>query len=186
MSSTIFLPIDLCLHTHLWIVVPMEALLVRMYALFTVLIAPLMSNGIDNHQLTDIAIGTIGGVVTTNKGPAIVIMHQYALLGKGYTIHSPGQLEWFKNDVNDQSIKTGGLQRITTLDGYILPLSIHEGLPGLDICPYTNDEWDSLPLIILTGETDWDPSVLDHDPLEHENWADAICDLEADPTTQSF
>ena len=143
-------------------------------------------HGIDNHQLTDIAIGTIGGVVTTNKGPAIVIMHQYALLGKGYTIHSPGQLEWFKNDVNDQSIKTGGLQCITTLDGYILPLSIHEGLPRLDICPHTNNEWDSLPHIFLTGETDWDPSVLDHDPLEHENWADAICDLEADPTTNLF
>ena len=57
--------------------------------------------GIDNHQLTDVAIGTVGGVVPTQKGPVIAIMHQYALLGKGSSIHSAGQLEWFKNDVND-------------------------------------------------------------------------------------
>ena len=48
--------------------------------------------GIDNHQCTDIDIGTVGGVVKTHKGYVIVIMHQYALLNKGSTIHSPSQL----------------------------------------------------------------------------------------------
>ena len=61
--------------------------------------------GIDNHELTDMAIGTVGGVIPTNKGPVIAIMHQYALLGKGYSIHSPAQLEWFKNVVDDKSVK---------------------------------------------------------------------------------
>ena len=142
--------------------------------------------GIDNHQITNIAIGTVGGVIQTNKGPVIGIMHQYALLGKGYTIHSPGQLEWFKNDVNDRSIKTGGLQCIKTLDGYIIPLSILEGLPRLDIRPYTDDEWDTLPHVFLTGESDWDPSVLDHDLQDDEQWADALSEIEADPTTNLF
>jgi hypothetical protein len=36
-----------------------------------------------------IGIGTVGGVVQTQHGPVIVIMHQYALLGKGASIHSP-------------------------------------------------------------------------------------------------
>jgi hypothetical protein len=36
--------------------------------------------GIDNHQLPDIPIGTVGGVVLTQNGPVIAIMHQYALL----------------------------------------------------------------------------------------------------------
>jgi hypothetical protein len=60
--------------------------------------------GIDNHQYTNIDIGTVGGVVHTQKGYATAIMHQYALLNKGSTIHSPCQLEWYKNDVNDKSI----------------------------------------------------------------------------------
>lgn len=41
---------------------------------------------IDNHQLTDVHIGTVGSVVTTQKGPVIAIMHQYALLRKGSSI----------------------------------------------------------------------------------------------------
>ena len=31
--------------------------------------------GIDNHQITNIAVGTVGGVITTQKGPVITIMH---------------------------------------------------------------------------------------------------------------
>jgi hypothetical protein len=71
--------------------------------------------GIDNHQCTNIDIGTVGGVVQTRKGPVIGTMHQYALLNKGSTIHSPCQFEWYKNDVNDKSINVpGGLQCIQT------------------------------------------------------------------------
>jgi hypothetical protein len=56
--------------------------------------------GIDNHRCTNIDIGTVGGVIHTNKGPIIGIMHQYAILNKGSSIHSPCQFEWYKNDVN--------------------------------------------------------------------------------------
>jgi hypothetical protein len=68
-------------------------------------------------------------------------MHQCALLNKGSTIHSPCQFEWYKNDVNDKSINVpGGLQRILTLDGYIIPLCIKDGLARLSIRPYTDHE----------------------------------------------
>jgi hypothetical protein len=92
--------------------------------------------GIDNHQCTNIDIGTVGGVIQTQKGPIIGIMHQYALINKGSTIHSPCQFEWYKNDVNDKSINVpGGLQRILTLDGYIIPLCSKDGSAHLSICP---------------------------------------------------
>ena len=48
--------------------------------------------GIDNHHVNDIDIVTVGGVVSTQRGPVIVILHQYALLNKGASIHSPRQL----------------------------------------------------------------------------------------------
>jgi hypothetical protein len=34
--------------------------------------------GIDNYQVTDVPIGTVGGVVNTQKGPVIALFHQYA------------------------------------------------------------------------------------------------------------
>jgi hypothetical protein len=108
--------------------------------------------GIDNHQCTNIDIGTVGGVIQTQKGPIIGNMHQYALLNKGSTIHSPCQFEWYKNDVNDKSINVpGGLQRIQTLDGHIIPLNIKDDLERVSMRPYTDHEWDNLPHVILTS-----------------------------------
>jgi len=65
----------------------------------------------------------------TQCGEVIAILHQYAYTGVGISIHSPAQLDWYKNDVNDKSIKVGGLQCITTLEGYVIPLNIVQGLP---------------------------------------------------------
>ena len=119
-------------------------------------------SGIDSHEVRDLPIVSVGGVVQSQRGLVIAIMHQYALLGEGKTIHSCGQLEWYKNDVNNKSLKVGGLQRITTNDGYVHPLDIKNGLPYCSIRPYTDDEWESLPHVVWTSDDEWDPSVLDN------------------------
>ncbi len=142
--------------------------------------------GIDNHQVSDIDIGTVGGVITTQNGPVIAILHQYALLGKGTSIHSPGQLEHYKSMVDDKSIHVGGKQCIKTLDGYMIPLEVKNGLPRLRICPYTDTEWESLPHIILTSELEWDPSVLDHAHNQDDHWYDAVSELDAKPHANLF
>ena len=142
--------------------------------------------GIDNHQMCDVGIGTVGGVVQTQKGPVIAIFHQYALHGKGTSIHSCAQMEAYKLDVNDKSIHAGGYQRIKTPDGYTIPLAIRNGLARLKLRPYTDKEWDDLPHVFMTGETQWDPSVLDHDPEEHMDWEQDLADLEANPHTNLF
>ena len=130
--------------------------------------------GIDNHHVNNIGIGTVGGVVDTQHGPVIAIMHQYALLGKGASIHSPCQLEWYKNDVNDKStLVPGGLQRIQTLDGYIIPLAVKDGLARLAIRPYTDKEFESLPHVFLTSELEWDPTVLDHEHTSDFQWGES-------------
>jgi hypothetical protein len=64
--------------------------------------------GINDHMIKDVLIGTVGAVVNTQRGEVIAIMHQYAYTGKGGTIHSSGQLEWCGNDINDHSIKIDG------------------------------------------------------------------------------
>jgi hypothetical protein len=68
--------------------------------------------GIDDHQLMNIHLATVGGYLKkTQRRPAIAIYHQYTYIGRGKTIQSAAQLEWFENDVNDRSVKIhGGLQ----------------------------------------------------------------------------
>jgi hypothetical protein len=99
--------------------------------------------GIANHRIINIRIVTAGALVDTNRGPIILIMNQYAHGGKGKTIHCSGQMEWFKNTVDDRSKKVGGSQRVTTPDGYIIPISIISGLPYIKQHPYTDDRYDT-------------------------------------------
>lgn len=131
--------------------------------------------GIDNHQMTGLEIGTVGGVVRTQHGPVIAIFHQYALYGKGPTIHAAGQLEHYNNTVDDKSVQVGGTQSITTLDGYVIPLQIEQGLARLSIRPFSDHDWDTLPHVIMCHDLEWNPSVLDHTyDLDNDTWFDTF------------
>ena len=83
--------------------------------------------GIEDHTVQGLPIGTVAGLVETHKGKAVVILHQYAIYGKGKTFHSSAQLEFHGNEVCNKSRKVGGKQRITTLDGYVIPLQVRDG-----------------------------------------------------------
>ena len=130
--------------------------------------------GIDNHQLNDIPIVTASGVTKSQRGDIIVVLHQYAYIGKGTSIHSSAQIEFYKNFVDDRAIKIGGKQLIQTVDGYTIPLNIKGALPRMALRPYSDKEWNSLPHVILTSEVEWDPSVLDLDIDDDQEWYDAI------------
>ena len=67
-------------------------------------------------------------------------MNEYAYYGKGHTIHSSGQIEWNKNQVDDKSVKEGGSQYITTLGRYSLPLQCTGGFMYLSILGKPTDE----------------------------------------------
>ena len=117
--------------------------------------------GIDHHQVPDILLVTLGAKVQSQRGPVIAIVHQAAYTGRGPTILSSGQLEHFGVSVDDKSRVVGGSQSITTLDGYIFPLSIKHGLPYLPMVTFTDTEYNTLPHVVLTANTEWDPTVLD-------------------------
>ena len=142
--------------------------------------------GIDNHQVTNVSIGTVAGLVNTHKGPVVLILHQYALVGRGHSIHSPAHWEWYKHQVCDKSVHVGGKQRVKTVDGYLIPLSIHNGLPRLHMRPPTDKEFDSLPHVVMTSDQDWDPSVLDFSHEEEETWYDALEEHEDHPYHNLF
>ena len=118
--------------------------------------------GIDEHQINGLDIVQCAALVKTNHGYVNLIMNEYAYYGKGHTIHSSGQIEWNKNQVDDRSVKVGGSQCITTLDGYSFPLKCIGGLMYLNIMGKpTDEELLKYPSVHLTSIHEWDPSVLD-------------------------
>ena len=42
--------------------------------------------------------------------------------------------------------------------------------------PYTDNEWDSLPHIILTSDVNWDPTVMDNDLDDSDEWFESQSD----------
>ena len=99
----------------------------------------------------------------TNHGIVSLIMNEYACYGKGHAFHSSGQIEGFKNSVDDRSVQVGGKQRIFTIDGYAMPLTCRGGLMYLSIVDKPTDTvLERYPAVDLTGPHEWDPSVLDY------------------------
>ncbi|KAL7564284.1 hypothetical protein ACA910_014347 [Epithemia clementina (nom. ined.)] len=120
--------------------------------------------GIDNHELTGLPIVTCATMLDTNQGPIIGIFNEYAYYGKGKSIHAPAQFEHFGLFVDDKSVKVGGQQRVTTLDGRALPLQVLDGLSYLKTIGTPSDsDMEKYPHIIFTAPGIWDPSILDHE-----------------------
>ena len=84
--------------------------------------------GTNNHEMPGVDIVQCVALVNTNHGIVNLIMNEYAYSGKGHSIHSSGQIEWYTNTVDDKSVQVGGQQRIITIDGYSMPLVCKDGL----------------------------------------------------------
>jgi hypothetical protein len=134
--------------------------------------------GIDNHELNQLKIVHATAKALSHRVFVIIVMRQYAYHGKGRTIHSAGQLEYYKNMVDDRSMKCGGRQCITTNDGFVLPLDIINGLPHLRMVPNIDKEFEELPHVVLTSSAEWDPTVIDHMLSTEDNWYNTIKPLD--------
>ena len=65
--------------------------------------------GINNSIVKQAPVGTGCLKINTNQGPVIAVFHQYALGGKGRTIHSALQIEAFGLVVEDKSRLLSGM-----------------------------------------------------------------------------
>ena len=102
----------------------MEVLLAPICVSSTRLTARLTFQALTTMIVNGLDVVTAATLLNTSLGKVIGIFNEYAHLGKGSSIHSSGQLEWFKTHVDEKSIKVGGTQLITTLEGYSVPLLI--------------------------------------------------------------
>ena len=89
--------------------------------------------GNDSHELQGHDVVQCAALTGAHHGIVNLIMNEYASYGKGRTIHSSGQIVWYKNSVDDRSVQVGGKQRVCTIDGYAMPLTCRGGLMFLSI-----------------------------------------------------
>ena len=119
--------------------------------------------GIESHELQGLDVVQCAALAETNHCIVNLIMNEYTCYGMRHTIHSSGQIEWFKNSVDDRSVQVGGKQRICTIDGYAMPLTCRGGLMYLTIHGKPTDtDLEKYPAVHLTGHHECDPSVLDY------------------------
>ena len=122
--------------------------------------------GIDNHEVTGLDVVTAATLLNTPQGKAIGIFNEYAYLWKGSSIHSSSQLEWFQTNVDETSVKVGGTQLITTLDGYSVPLLIKDDLAyATSLGKPTDQDMDTYPHVFITSPDEWDPSQVPDQPF---------------------
>ena len=121
---------------------------------------------IDNHEVTGLTVLTAATLLNTSLGKVIGIFNEYAYLWKGSSIHSSGQLEWFKTNVDETSVKVGGTQFFTTLDGYSVPLLIKDGLAyATSLGRSTDQDMDTYPHDFITSPDEWDPNQVPDQPF---------------------
>ena len=119
--------------------------------------------GIDNHELPVLDIVTCAALLHTNHGKMVLIMLDCAYYGRGNTIQSPGQIEWFQNTCDDKSFHVGGTQVINVHDGYSTPLQCRRFLMYMSLLGKATDtDFNIYPHVLLIGPHEWDPSVLDY------------------------
>ena len=81
-----------------------------------------------------------------------LIVNEYAFYGRGHSIHSSGQIEWYTNTVDDKSVQVGRQQRIVTIDGYSMPLVCKGGLMYLQLQGIpTDQDLQNYPSVCLTS-----------------------------------
>ena len=120
--------------------------------------------GIDNHEIPGLDLVQCAALVPTNHGIVNLIMNEHAYYGRGHSIHSSGQKEWYTNTVDDKSVHVGGQQRIVTIDGYSMPIVCKGGLLYLQLQGIpTDQDLQNYPSVHLTSPHEWDPSVLDYE-----------------------
>ena len=62
---------------------------------------------IGNHEIPGLDLVQYAAMVQTNHGMVNLIMNEYAYYGRGHSIHSSGQIEWYTNTVDDKSVQVG-------------------------------------------------------------------------------
>ena len=144
--------------------------------------------GLGRHQINGLPLVTAGGVIKSDKGPDIGILHNYAHYGRGSTIHAPVQIEdqGLYVDTRSRKLVHKGNQ-VVKCEDQISQVVIHHGLPRIKMRPFTDLKWETLPHKFLTSNSLWNPAKYDDDPGdEYHNAIESLLDDPYDKAHPDF
>ena len=70
--------------------------------------------GIDHYQINGLDIVLCAAMLNMIDGYVKLILTVYAYYGKGYTIHSSGQIDWHKNLDDEESAKLCQISKLSS------------------------------------------------------------------------
>jgi hypothetical protein len=127
--------------------------------------------GVANNLIKAVPLCTAAGLIETSKGPINGIMHNYAALGTGGSIHSSVQLKdhgilvddtprtqkRFDGEFGTQTVRIPTDEDDVFFD---VELNIVGGLAYFQMQPPTQEQMDdaSIPHVHLTSDMEWDPA----------------------------
>jgi hypothetical protein len=130
--------------------------------------------GVGENLIPGIPLCTATGLIQTTSGPIIGIMHNYAALGKGGSIHSPVQMKDFGIIIDDtprtqkrfdgeQGTQTVRIPTVNEGQFFDVDLHINSGLAYFHMQPPTREQLndESIPHVMLTSDMEWDPAKYD-------------------------
>ena len=111
--------------------------------------------GLRDHTVQELNIAEGLAVVKSQQGNIIIHIRQGAVMSDGRTILSSLQLEAFGCSIVDKApmVNDNAQPHIRSPEGYIIPLSIEQGLPILEMRPPTDLEMESLTPVSYTHLT---------------------------------
>jgi hypothetical protein len=135
--------------------------------------------GVGDNLIKDVPLCTAAGLIQTTIGPIIAIMHNYAALGTGGSIHSPVQLrehgimiddtpktqKRFDGEFGEQLVRIPTAEEDKFDD---IELKICGGLAYFDMVPPTPAQLNDplIPHVRLTSDMQWDPSKFDDSEMD--------------------
>jgi hypothetical protein len=90
-------------------------------------------SGLAENAVKDQQIFTAAACISTSRGVIVGVFHQYSHLGTGKTVHSANQISYFGVQTWEIPRIIAGQQRLPHPDGYVIPLSVRNGLPYMDM-----------------------------------------------------
>jgi hypothetical protein len=90
-------------------------------------------SGSAEHAVKDIPIVTAAACISNSRAVIVRVFHQYAHLGTGKTIHAANQMRHFGVMICEVPRVPGGRKRMRHPMGYVVPLSVRNGLPYMDM-----------------------------------------------------
>ena len=116
--------------------------------------------GTDDHGINSMPIVEVRWVTKTTIDEVVITMHQHNYYSKGHSTHSSGQIDNFKNFVDEKSIKVEGKKFILTNDNHMIRITIKNSFPCMPLRSCSDHELSTSSRAVLTSDVDWDPGCL--------------------------